>query len=454
MSFAELGLSEPLLRAVGAEGYHIPTDIQIQTIPLALAGRDLIGCAQTGTGKTAAFALPTLDRLAAAPAAAAPTNGSRPRHRQPSRPIRALVLSPTRELAAQIGDSFRTYGRNTRLRHTVVYGGVGQGPQVTALRAGVDTLIATPGRLLDLMNQGHVDLSRVEILIFDEADQMLDMGFIPDMRRIVAAVPARRQTLMFSATMPAAIRKLAAEWLTNAAHVQAGAVATPVEKVAQSVYHIDKQHKPRLLTHLLETKACGRTLVFARTKHGADKLVRQLKRDGIDAAAIHGNKSQAVRQRVLAQFKSTRPPVLIATDVAARGLDIDDVSHVVNYDLPDVPETYVHRIGRTARAGAEGIAFSFCAADERNQLREIERLTRSAIAVSEHGLADIPVVRVAAGRADGDGRTERQGKNGSRRFKPGRPAKTVRASGAAPRGYAGQGSPTKNYRRRRPASHL
>jgi ATP-dependent RNA helicase RhlE len=403
-TFENLGLADSLLRAVRDEGYHTATPIQLQAIPAMLAGRDLMGCAQTGTGKTAAFALPTLQRLstsvspatAAAPHtrnganghAAARNGSSHGKHRDSfpradRRPIRTLILAPTRELAVQIGESFKTYGRFTGLRYTVVYGGVGQGPQVKALQNGVDVLVATPGRLLDLMEQGHINLSHVEILILDEADQMLDMGFIVPLRRIVSAVPKARQTLMFSATMPPEIRKLASEWLRDPTFVQVAPVATPAELVEQSVYFVEPRHKPHLLTHFLQNSDVTRTLVFARTKHGADKIVKNLVRSGIRAVAIHGNKSQSVRQRTLDAFKSERPPVLVATDVAARGLDVDGISHVINYDLPDVPEMYVHRIGRTGRAGATGIATSFCGRQERDQLRQIERLTRRTIAIEQ-----------------------------------------------------------------------
>ena len=379
MKFEDLGLAESILRAVEAEGYETTTPIQAKAIPCVLEGRDLIGCAQTGTGKTAAFALPILHRLQAKSKNQRVTKGnSRARGR---RTIRALVLSPTRELTSQIAESISTYGRFTGMKHVVVYGGVSQQPQVRKLRNGVDILVATPGRLLDLMDQGHVDLRNVEILTFDEADQMLDMGFIHDLRRIVRHVPRERQTLMFSATMPDTIRQLTTEWLTDPLHLQAAPVATPAEKVEQSVYHVEKKHKPGLLASFLKETGSRRTLVFSRTKHGADSIVRRLCRSGIQAAAIHGNKSQAARQRVLAQFKSNSLPVLVATDVAARGLDIDDVSHVINYDMPDVPEIYVHRIGRTGRAGAAGIAVSFCGADERGQLKMIERLIRRTISV-------------------------------------------------------------------------
>ena len=381
MKFDNLGLVEPILRAVRAEGYQTATPIQVQAIPELLQGRDLIGCAQTGTGKTAAFALPTLQRLSARGNEPRKTSG--PRRGGNRRKIRALVLSPTRELAAQIVESFSAYGRFTDLRHAVVYGGVSQGPQVRALQRGVDILVATPGRLLDLIGQGYIDLRGVEILILDEADRMLDMGFIHDLRRIVAHVPRSRQTLMFSATMPVEIRQLAAQWLHKPVHVQVAAEAAPAEKVEQSVYFVEPRQKPRLLAHFLQSTLSTRTLVFSRTKHGADKIVRGLLREGIQAAAIHGNKSQAARQRVLEHFKSDRLAVLIATDIAARGLDVDDISHVINYDMPHDPETYVHRIGRTGRAGAEGIAVSFCGRDEHARLRLIERLIRRTIPVQQ-----------------------------------------------------------------------
>ena len=389
MRFDDLGLVEPILRAVQAEGYQTATPIQVKAIPEVIKGRDLIGCAQTGTGKTAAFALPTLQRLSARnsePRKNEPRNGkpkeaSSRRRTGTRRKIRALILSPTRELATQIGESFSAYGRFTGLRHAIVYGGVSQRPQVRSLQNGVDTLVATPGRLLDLIGQGYIDLSAVEILILDEADRMLDMGFIHDLRQIVSHVPRGRQTLMFSATMPSEIRQLAAQWLRNPAHVQVAPDAAPADKVEQSVFFVEPKQKPRLLAHFLHNTPSTRTLVFSRTKHGADKIVRRLNRDGIQAAAIHGNKSQAARQRVLDQFKSDQLPVLIATDIAARGLDVNDISHVINYDMPHDPETYVHRIGRTGRAGAEGIAVSFCGRDEQAQLRLIERLIRCSIAV-------------------------------------------------------------------------
>ncbi|MBI5765184.1 MAG: DEAD/DEAH box helicase [Planctomycetes bacterium] len=374
MSFADLGLSEPILRAIAAEGYTTPTPIQTQAIPHVLAGRDLLGCAQTGTGKTAAFALPMLHRLHH-------TGGG---HRK-VRTIRALVLSPTRELASQIGESFQAYGRHTGLKKYVIYGGVGQNPQVDALHNGTDILVATPGRLLDLMNQGHVDLRAVEIFVLDEADRMLDMGFINDIRKIVAKVPTARQTLFFSATMPADIRKLADSILKKPVSVQVAPESAAADNVEQSVYHLKRKDKPALLAHLLRDAKFFRSLVFTRTKSGANRVVRYLDQAGIASEAIHGNKSQSARMRAIENFKTSKTHVLVATDIAARGLDIDDISHVVNFDIPNVPETYVHRIGRTARAGASGVAVSFCDSLERSHLRAIERLIRKTITVNtEH----------------------------------------------------------------------
>jgi len=389
MKFSELGLAEPILRATTAQGYSNPTPIQAKAIPIVLAGRDLVGCAQTGTGKTAAFTLPLLDRLMRGMAsnkdASVATKHIRSkasrRAAKQCRPVRALILSPTRELAVQIGDSIGRYGRFTPLRKTVVYGGVSQHQQFKALREGVDIIVATPGRLLDLMKQGHINLSCVGVLVLDEADQMLDMGFLPALKRIIAAVPTQRQTLMFSATMPEQIRRLAQQWLRNPAAIEVARVATPAERIAQSVHLVDKHRKADLLIRLLKESSRGRTLVFARTKRGADAVVKHLDRAGLHAKAIHGNKSQSVRSRTLAQFKSKNPPVLVATDIAARGLDVRDISHVVNYDLPEVPETYVHRIGRTARAGADGIAVSFCAGHERELLQQIERLIRNTLTI-------------------------------------------------------------------------
>lgn len=374
MSFDALGLSEPLLRAVSAEGYTVPTPIQAQAIPHVVEGRDLLGCAQTGTGKTAAFALPILHRLT--------TPGNPPKGA--GRKIRTLVLSPTRELALQIGDSFRTYGRNTALRHVVVYGGVSQNPQTLALRKGVDILVATPGRLLDLMEQGFIDLNSIEIFVLDEADRMLDMGFMPDIRRVIAKLPAARQTLLFSATMPPDIRGLADSILRDPVKVEIAAVKATTELVEQSVYHVEKRHKSSLLAHLVHKTPIKRALVFTRTKHGADRVVRHLFQAGIRAEAIHGDKTQSMRQRALFNFKTSKIQVLVATDIAARGIDVDAVTHVLNFDLPHEPETYVHRIGRTGRAGASGIAISFCDGEERKFLKAIERQIRRSIAVNSN----------------------------------------------------------------------
>lgn len=369
MRFEDLRLIEPLLRAVHAERYDQPTPIQAKSIPLVLEGRDVLGCAQTGTGKTAAFALPVLQRLTENPA---------PSKTPPGR-VRALVLCPTRELAQQILDSFRTYGKHTRIRQTVVFGGVNQNPQVRALRAGVDVLIATPGRLLDLMNQRLVSVDNTEILVLDEADRMLDMGFLPDLRRILSRVPKQRQTLLFSATMPPPIRKLADAILSNPASVEVARISSAAPSVEHWVHHVEKREKRSLLVRLLAQTPHTRALVFTRTKHGADKVVIDLARAGTPAAALHGNKSQGARTRALREFRSARTRVLVATDIAARGLDVDDISHVINYDLTPEPETYVHRIGRTGRAGATGIAVSFCTPQERGDLRAIERLIRESL---------------------------------------------------------------------------
>jgi ATP-dependent RNA helicase RhlE len=384
MKFADLKLAEPILRSVVAEGYLVPTPVQYQAIPHVVAGRDLLGCAQTGTGKTAAFALPILHRLSQhdLPRLNAPAERHRPRPR-----IRCLVLSPTRELAIQIAESFRAYGRFTSLRHAVVYGGVNQHSQTRQLHDGVDILIATPGRLLDLMNQGFIDLTAVEVFVLDEADRMLDMGFIPDIRRVVVKLPSKRQSLFFSATMPPDIRRLADTILRHPVSVQVAAASAPADNIDQSVYFVDKLGKASLLAHLLAKMPDRRTLVFTRTKHGADRVARQLHRAGIHAEAIHGEKSQHARQRALGNFRSNKISVLVATDIAARGLDIDQISHVVNYDLPNVPETYVHRIGRTARAGASGIAVSFCDHAERPHLKAIERLIRRTITVRHADVA-------------------------------------------------------------------
>ena len=370
-SFQDFGLSDAITRALAEENYHTPTPIQAQTIPAVMSGRDVIGIAQTGTGKTAAFALPILHRLTASP-------------RPPARKsCRILVLSPTRELSGQILDSFRTYGRHLRIRGALAIGGVSMGAQVRALLNGVDVLVATPGRLLDLGKSNALRLDEVECLVLDEADRMLDMGFIHDIRKIVAKLPARRQTLMFSATMPRAIAELAAHMLRDPIKVAVAPVASTVERVEQRVIRVDRAAKPAILIDILRRETIDRALIFTRTKHGADKVVRGLIRAGIGAEAIHGNKSQNLRERVLAAFRKGEVRTLVATDIAARGIDVDGISHVVNFDLPNVPETYVHRIGRTARAGAEGVAISLCDGDEVAFLRDIEKLIRVTIPVSD-----------------------------------------------------------------------
>ena len=370
MSFMSLGLSKPLLDALAAKDYSQATPIQLQAIPTVLSGRDLLGIAQTGTGKTAAFMLPSLDRLAAAN-----------RFPKPGQ-VRMLVLAPTRELAAQIAASAQAYGRFTRLSVGVIFGGVPNGKSLRTVARGLDVLVATPGRLLDLIDQRALSLHELEILVLDEADQMLDLGFIHALKRIVSLVPEKRQTLFFSATMPKAIKDLADRYLTRPAEVSVTPSATAVERIQQSVVMVNQPEKTALLAMYLKTEPVARTLVFSRTKHGADKIVRLLEAAGISASAIHGNKSQVNRERAIAGFKSGNISVLVATDIAARGIDIPGVSHVVNFDLPEVPEQYVHRIGRTARAGAEGIAIAFCAPDERGNLRDIERTTRQRIAVA------------------------------------------------------------------------
>ncbi len=365
--FSDFGLAEPICRALAAKGYTEPTPIQTQAIPVVMAGRDLCGIAQTGTGKTAAFALPTIDKLAKAPKAL--TRGG----------VRTLVLSPTRELASQIAESFTQYGKFMRLSVTTVFGGVPIARQERIMAHGVDVLVATPGRLIDLIDRGAIDLRRVEVLILDEADQMLDLGFIHALKRIVTLLPKARQTLFFSATMPKAIEDLAARYLTDPVKVSVKPAATTAERVNQSVTFVNQGEKPALLQLVLRGEGVDRTLVFTRTKHGADRVVRQLGNAGIEAAAIHGNKSQGQRERALEMFKKGQVKVLVATDIAARGIDIDAVSHVINYELPNVPESYVHRIGRTARAGAGGSAIAFCADDERPFLRDIEKLTRMKV---------------------------------------------------------------------------
>src|SRR5690606_27452033 len=357
MNFKDLNIIPSILKAVNEAGYTQSTEIQHQTIPHILKGNDVIGCAQTGTGKTASFAIPILQLLQERPTL--------------KRSIRTLILTPTRELAIQIEENFKTYGKFLGLNHLAIFGGVPQGKQITAIKKGVDILIATPGRLLDLIGQGYINISEIEILVLDEADRMLDMGFVHDVKKVLTKVPAKRQTLFFSATMPQEIRKFAQSILNNPKEINVTPVSSTAQSVKQSVYFVEKTEKLDLLIHILEDSSINRSLVFARTKHGADKLVKQLVKTGIYAAAIHGNKSQNARQKALDDFKNSRIRVLIATDIAARGIDIDELPHVINYELPNVPETYVHRIGRTGRAGAQGVAISFCDSEEKKELKNI-----------------------------------------------------------------------------------
>lgn len=370
MTFQELNLIEPITKALTEEGYTTPTPIQAKAIPLILQHRDLLGCAQTGTGKTAAFAIPMLQILE-----------EKAKSKNEKGPIRALILTPTRELAIQIGESFAAYGRFTNITHTVIFGGVGQKPQTDALRRGVDVLIATPGRLLDLINQGFVHLKQLEIFVLDEADRMLDMGFVHDVKKILKLLPAKRQSLFFSATMPPVIMTLADTILSNPAKVEVTPVSSTADTIKQSVYFVDKSDKNNLLLHILNDDTIATALVFTRTKHGADKVVKVLRKAGVTSEAIHGNKSQNARQNALKNFKSQTTRVLVATDIAARGIDVDDLTHVINYEIPNIPETYVHRIGRTGRAGAKGTAFSFCDLDEKTYLKDIHKLINKNIPV-------------------------------------------------------------------------
>jgi len=372
MSFENLKLIEPILRALKTEGYTTPTPIQEQSIPIILQQRDLLGCAQTGTGKTAAFAIPILQLL----------YNDRLQHKE-QKTIKALILTPTRELAIQIGESFTAYGKHTGLKQIVVFGGVSQNPQADAIRRGVDILVATPGRLLDLMQQRIVHLDHIKMLVLDEADRMLDMGFVNDVKKIIAKVPAKRQTLFFSATMPKEIQTLADTILTRPEKVEVTPVSSTADTIQQELFYVEKNDKRALLNHILKDKEIKTALVFTRTKHGADKVVKDLVKVGITAEAIHGNKSQNARQRALTNFKNRTTRVLIATDIAARGIDIDELTHVINYELPNVPETYVHRIGRTGRAGASGIALSFCDSEELPFLKDIHKLIAKQIPVNE-----------------------------------------------------------------------
>ena len=372
MLFEELNIIVPIQKALKTEGYKNPTEIQQQAIPALLEGRDLVGCAQTGTGKTAAFAVPILQMIA--------LGKSEPKSR---RKIKALVLTPTRELAIQIGDSFSAYGQNLSLRSTVIFGGVGQKPQTDALRAGIDILVATPGRLLDLMNQKLIDLHHVKYFVLDEADRMLDMGMVHDVKRIISYLPKIRQTILFSATMPMEITKLVDSILNDPIKVAVTPISSTVDIIEQAVYYVDKKDKKLLLAHLLKDKSIVSALVFSRTKHGADKIVKDLGKAGVQAQAIHGNKSQGARQLALNNFKEKKTRILVATDIAARGIDVEELSHVINFDLPNIPETYVHRIGRTGRAGLGGVALSFCDAEEMPLLKDIEKLIAKKIPVIE-----------------------------------------------------------------------
>ena len=370
MTFEQLELIEPIQKALTKEGYTIPTPIQAEAIPYVLDGYDLLGCAQTGTGKTAAFSIPIIQNL------------YKERQHGKVRGIKALILTPTRELAIQIGESFTAYGKYTGVRHTVIFGGVGQKPQTDALERGVDVLIATPGRLLDLINQGFISLKYLDYFVLDEADRMLDMGFIHDIKRILPLLPKKRQSLFFSATMPPEIERLAGTILHEPQKVEVTPASSTVDKIDQSVYFVEKAEKVSLLTHLLKDSSLESVLVFTRTKHGADKVARVLAKANIGAEAIHGNKSQTARQRALTNFKDHTTRVLIATDIAARGIDVDHLSHVINYELPNVPETYVHRIGRTGRAGRSGVAYSFCDAEEVPYLKDIQKLIGKQIPVA------------------------------------------------------------------------
>jgi ATP-dependent RNA helicase RhlE len=372
MPFKSLQIIEPILKSLKEEGYTIPTPIQQQAIPIVLNGTDLLGCAQTGTGKTAAFAIPILQLLSTSV------------HHDKKRKIRSLIVTPTRELAIQIGESFNAYGRHTGLKCTVIFGGVNQNPQTSALKHGVDILVATPGRLLDLMNQGFISLHDIEIFVLDEADRMLDMGFIHDVKKLLAALPRKRQSLFFSATMPPEIVKLAGTILHNPSKVEITPSATTVDTINQKIFFVDKGNKNALLLDVLEDKNIKTALVFTRTKHGADKVVKILLKNNIKAEAIHGNKAQNARQRALTNFKAQTTRVLVATDIAARGIDVDELEFVINFEMPNIPETYVHRIGRTGRAGANGTAYSFCDAEEKEFLRDIEKLISKKIPVVEN----------------------------------------------------------------------
>jgi ATP-dependent RNA helicase RhlE len=451
MSFSSLGLSESLLRAVAEQGYETPSPIQLQAIPAVLAGRDLMAAAQTGTGKTAGFTLPMLQRLMGAP--------DQPRKKVSPNKIRALVLTPTRELAAQVGESVATYGKHLPLRHSVVFGGVGINPQMMALRKGLDVLVACPGRLLDLYSQNAVRFDELEILVLDEADRMLDMGFIHDIRRILKLLPQKRQNLMFSATFAEEIRELATGMLNNPLSIEVAPRNSTAERIEQLVHPVDKANKPALLSHLVTANNWEQVLVFTRTKHIANRLAERLERDGISAAAIHGNKSQGARTKALAGFKSGDVRVLVATDIAARGLDIDKLPQVVNFELPNVAEDYVHRIGRTGRAGAAGHAISLVSADEGKLLRGIERLTkqelpREVIAGFEPDAQTLRAIEQGTGQPvrkgqEQDGRPPRSGAG-----RPGQPRQNSRQGQGEgqKRSGPGAGASTGGARSSKPAT--
>jgi ATP-dependent RNA helicase RhlE len=383
LSFNNLQLIEPILKALSNEGYTTPTPIQTQAIPSILQRKDLLGCAQTGTGKTAAFAIPMLQLMHEEQQQSQP--GGR-------RNVKALILTPTRELAIQIEESFRAYGKYVDLKHLVIFGGVSQYNQVNALRRGIDILVATPGRLLDLMQQRHISLQDIKYFVLDEADRMLDMGFVHDVKRIIAKLPAKRQTLFFSATMPPEIKQLANILLNNPVKVEVTPPASTVDLIQQTMYHVETINKRALLIHLLRDSTIQTALVFTRTKHGADKIARELNKNGINAEAIHGNKSQNARQDALRNFKMRKTRILVATDIAARGIDIDDLTHVINYDLPNISETYVHRIGRTGRAGASGVAISFCDYEEKIYLKDIQKLIKKNIPIVKEHPFDVPLM--------------------------------------------------------------
>jgi len=441
MEFASLNLPNPILRAIQDAGYTTATPIQAQAIPPALDRRDVLGCAQTGTGKTAAFALPMLANLG-------PFNNDR-KSRQP-RKLRGLILSPTRELAVQIVESLNDYGRHAGVRVAAVYGGVGQRPQVRALRGGADIIVATPGRLIDLTEQGHADFSHVEMFVLDEADRMLDMGFLPPIKRIASMIPDQRQTLLFSATMPKAIRKLAGDFLHDPVEVHIAPDTATADRVEQSVCHVRQNDKPELLVHYFERLPMHRTVVFTRTKHGADRLAKALNKSSIRADAIHGNKSQAQRKRALDRFRDGTVHALVATDVAARGIDIDDVTHVVNYDLAQDPDSYVHRIGRTARAGAQGHAIAFCDPDEHPLLVDIERHIRQTLDVRDDGPNLQPTPKPQPGGRRQSNKSRGQGGQGGKPGnRPRRNGKPRRAGGFNPKAKPNANGPKRPRRNRR-----